>query len=349
MHHRHRALYVIWFICLLFIIVACLVRISENPIDGSPTLSLSPSEKSPSDLKTDPSFYEKSVQAILKLQPQLISQQVEQVKNIFSPAPKNPTPVKTAPMVPPSMPQVTARAYLVGNAQSGQVYLERDSSQRFPVASMSKLVTAFAITDSMGTQKSITITPDETNVPADGSHLMAGETYTIADLLYPMLLNSSNVAAEALASSTNRQKFIELMSSYAWEVGMPHTYFADPTGLSAQNQATAQDMFALARYLYTSRQDILAITRTSERDVATTTEHGAHQFTSIHPFVHDPDFLGGKTGHTPEAGDTMMTILKINGQPIVFIILAAQDGARAGDTSELIAEYKRRFTKSTNE
>ena len=68
--------------------------------------------------------------------------------------------------------------------------------------------------------------------------------------------------------------------------------------------------------------------------MATTTEHGAHDFVSIHPFVNDPRFIGGKTGHTDEAADTMLTILNIGGQPIAFIVLGSND--RTKDTSLLV-------------
>jgi D-alanyl-D-alanine carboxypeptidase len=56
---------------------------------------------------------------------------------------------------------------------------------------------------------------------------------------------------------------------------------------------------------------------------------------SIHPFVKDPNFLGGKTGHTPEAKDTMLTILMIKGQPIAIIVLSSDD--RKADTDYLLA------------
>jgi D-alanyl-D-alanine carboxypeptidase len=204
-----------------------------------------------------------------------------------------------------------------------------------PVASMSKLITAIAATDRYSPTTTIEITAPETQVPPDGSNLKAGESFTVSELLYPLLMDSSNVAAEALASSTGRIDFLEAMSSYAWEIGMPHAFFADPTGLSDRNAGTAVDFFALARYLYLDRPDILAITRTVRASVATTTSHNAHEFVNIHPFVNDKRFLGGKTGHTVAALDTMLTIMNIAGHPIAIIILRSY-GERARDTSLLI-------------
>jgi D-alanyl-D-alanine carboxypeptidase len=126
------------------------------------------------------------------------------------------------------------------------------------------------------------------------------------------------------------------MKGYAWEVGASTAFFADPSGLSPLNSASAKDIFALAQYLYKYRQDILEITRTIATSTASTTDHAAHDFVSIHPFVQDPRFIGGKTGRTIEAGETMMTIMNIKGHILAFIILASGFGDRAYDTKLLI-------------
>ena len=241
---------------------------------------------------------------------------------------------------PAPRPAITATSYLVGNIDTGEIYISKNPDTVSPVASMSKLMTAIVATDSMSPTTTIEITPEETDVPPDGSNLYAGEKFELKDLLYPMLLDSSNVAAEAIASSTNRLAFLAQMSGSAWEVNMPNAYFADPTGLSPHNEASANGIFSLAKYLYDYRPDILAITRIPHMEVATTTDHGSHSFDSIHPFVTDPRFIGGKTGRTPEAGETMLTIMNINDQPIAIVIMHASYGERAADTGYLIKKYE---------
>lgn len=232
---------------------------------------------------------------------------------------------------------ISALAYIAANVETGQIYVERNSKQVLPVASMSKLVTAFAATDILDASTSITISKLASEVPPDGSGIREGETYSLQEMLYPLLLDSSNIAAEALASSTTRRsKFLELMSSYAWEIGMSSAYFADPSGVNPHNAASAVDLLALAKYLYKFRPDILAITRTAQYDVATTTEHDMHKFVSTHPFVTDTRFIGGKTGRTPEAGDTMLTIIDIQGIPVAIVVLGSSYGARAFDTKTIL-------------
>lgn len=237
--------------------------------------------------------------------------------------------------------QITALAYLVGDVKTGKVLIEHNPAKALPVASMSKLITAIVATDTLSPTTTITISQLNMNVATDTARLLIGETFTMHELLYPMLLNSSNVAAEAIASTTNRATFLELMSSYSWEVGAPTAFFADPSGLDPRNVASARDLFSLARYLYTKRPDILELTRTASISVATTTEHMGHEFVSIHPFVKDPRFIGGKTGRTEQAGDTMMTIMHIGSHDVVFVILAAGYNQRAHDTSLLIGKVEK--------
>jgi D-alanyl-D-alanine carboxypeptidase len=248
-------------------------------------------------------------------------------------------PPQSLPPVRPAD-EITARAYIVGNAMTDHVYMSSNSTAVLPVASMSKLITTIAATDTMSPTTTITITSAETNVPGDNSNLTAGETFALEELLYPLLLDSSNVAAEAIASSTDRAKFLELMSSYAWEVGMPTAFFADPSGIDPGNHASAADMLALARYLYIYRPDILALTHIARAEVSTTSLHGGHDFNNIHPFINDPRFIGGKTGRTPEAGETMMTILRIGGQAVAFIVMGSDYGRREADTNLLIQKFE---------
>ena len=248
---------------------------------------------------------------------------------------------------------LTARAYLVGNLKTGKIYLSLNTDKVLPVASVSKLMTAIVAMGRFAPTTTIEIIPADMNVATDTSAIGVGEKFTLKDILYPLLLNSSNIAAEAIAStnlststntstssaSTSRLAFLDNMFSTAQEIGMLHTSFTDPSGLDSNDQASAKDVFTLAKYLYSLRPDILAITRTAHYAVATTTDHGAHIFGSIHPFINDTRFIGGKTGRTVAAGETMLTMLNIDGKPIAFIILHSDLGQRAADTNLLIKKY----------
>lgn len=252
----------------------------------------------------------------------------------YKPASK-PTPKPALDEAVESRDGISAESYIVGDIKTGQIFLSRSPDRVLPFASMSKLITALIATSVYSSSTPISITEEEAEVP-DITTLHAGERFTVKELLYPLLMNSSNIAGEALASSSDRASFLRRMSDYAWEVGMPQSILADPTGLSPNNSGTARGFFGLAQYLMRERSDLFAITRIPKRAFATTTAHDAHEIVNIHPFVGDPRFLGGKTGHTNTAKDTMLTILKIEGRPIAFIVLRSDD--RASDTKLLVSK-----------
>lgn len=330
MEHSHRRLLVVCYVCVTVLVIAVIIKFAGGVYNQSKeTQKKIASQKTATreEIQTDSSFFENELftQKIIEdVKRKYIESFVDMEKKIAKPEDS-----------------IGAKAYLVGDVNTGKVYLSRNIAQALPVASMSKLVTAFVSTDLIKKDAVISITEEEMKLPQDGSLIMAGEKFTMNELLYPLLLNSSNIAAEALASATGRSSFLENMSSYSWEIGMPKTFFADASGLSPNNAASAEDLFELAKYLYKYRPDILAITRTIKTSVSTTTDHGAHNFTNIHPFVMDVDFIGGKTGHTPQAGDTMLTIINIKNKPIAIVVLGSGKGEREKDTRILIDIYKK--------
>lgn len=324
--HIRRRLIVLICGCLALVGISAGLEMNKQQRAGNPEILVKPVVVTDIDIpKADPTFID------------------EFSKNETKVSAKQTTKSKVVITDPNGISGLTAKAYLVGNVNTGKIYLEKNSSKALPVASMSKLVTAFVATDMMDLSTIITISSSSLATAPDYSNLTLDERFTLQEILEPLLLSSSNIAAEAIATSSamGYTKFMEMMSSYAWEIGMPRSFFADPSGISPYNIASARDLFELAKYLVKHRPDILAVTRTAETEIATTTEHGGHRVVSTHPFVDDSRFIGGKTGRTEEAGETMMTILRIDDQPIVFIILGSSYGSRENDTRILLREFER--------
>lgn len=308
----NKNLIVLWLVCLILIISALfykLYTLNENTkiVDNEIEIEQMVNLEIP--IETNDSFYEDPKTEII----------VEEKKSKIVRSP------------------ITAKSYLVGNVRTGEIYMMRNQNTVLPVASMSKLITAVESIDQFSMSGTTTIASSTMAYP-DSQKFVEGEIFTVEEALYPLLVSSSNIMAETLASTTSRTAFMDLMSSYAWEIGMPATYFADPSGLSPQNMSSASDFFALARYLYKMRPDILAITKTAKYTLSTTTEHNYREIVSTHPFVNEANFLGGKTGKTPQARDTMLTILDLNNIPIAFIVLGSED--RKKDTLYLIGQVK---------
>lgn len=305
----------LWSVCVVLILSATYIKLNED------------SKKEPAEDQITPQEY---------LEPEISTD----FYNTENPEDKKREESKTPPPSP-----ITAKAFIVGNLNNGYVYMYRKMETVLPVASMSKLITAIASIDQYSLSGTTTIVSSNLQRP-DSLTYRDGEVFSIEDALKPLLISSSNIMAEALASTTDRSKFMNLMSSYAWEIGMPATYFADPSGISPMNISTAKDFFALAQYLYKRRPDILEITKIQSTDLATTTEHDFHHIVSTHPFVEYKNFIGGKTGRTPQAKDTMLTILLIKDKPIAFVVLGSEN--RKTDTEYLIKQINLMLDKIEN-
>jgi D-alanyl-D-alanine carboxypeptidase len=243
---------------------------------------------------------------------------------------------------------ITAEAYLVGNLTTGEIYAKKGIEQAFAIASISKLFTADVLADyvasgTVSASTSIEITQPMLDVYGEQGELKLGDIYTVDELIYPMLLESSNDAAEALATTTGYEAFIKAMNSKASGLGLTHTNFADANGLSEKNISSAHDLFRFAQYLFNKGSDTLRITSSSSYDIASTTEHSAHHFVNINPFVGDPHFIGGKTGRTVAAKESMLSLFnyKMDGliYPIAIITLRSDYGSRQFDSAMLFEEF----------
>ncbi len=256
-------------------------------------------------------------------------------------------PIEKAPVVKPTpvkrdLNKITSEAFVVGNLDTGEVYLRFNSSKVYPIASLSKLFTAIIAIHNLDKDKKITITEGMLEAFGDAGHLVEGEIFTPDELLYPLLLESSNDAADALASSFGYQEFISLMNGFAKEIGLNNTGFGDASGLSSMNISNADDLFVLARYIYHNETDLLAKTRLSEMTLATTTERNFHHFVSINPFTPYEPFIGGKTGRTKEAKESMVSLFNYRTHnstttiPVAIIILRSEFGEREMDTERIL-------------
>ncbi|MES3031154.1 MAG: serine hydrolase [Patescibacteria group bacterium] len=251
-------------------------------------------------------------------------------------------PLLKNPLTPPVNP-ITAEAYVVGNLETGEIYMSQGKDSVFPIASISKLYTSLIARHVMDPEKKVEITEEALLGYGEAGHLVLGEKFSPEELLYPLVLESSNDAAEAFAFSYGYGQFLVEMNAFAQEIGMSKTFFRDASGISPGNISSAQDLFAFSRYLYSYEKSLLDITKTREYILATTTDHGSHRFVSINPLTRNEYFIGGKTGRTNEAGESMVSLFKYQfgdtTYPIAIIVLRSRFGEREADTGRLLSRF----------
>ncbi len=194
------------------------------------------------------------------------------------------------------LPATSAEAYALSDVESGQMYLVKNGDNKYPIASITKLVTSAVATDVIGIDK---------NVMAPNA-----EYYKLGDLFYPLLLRSDNAVAKRMATQVGYGYFISNMNAYVKSVGMTQTSFKDASGLSPKNVSTALDLAKLAKHLHDKKSFILDIT--NESDMTITSTNGAKwNMTNQNRLAGDPHFKGGKLGYTDEAEQTAVSLFSV--------------------------------------
>ena len=148
-------------------------------------------------------------------------------------------------------PQITARSSILVDPDSGQVLFEDNADEPLPNASTTKILTGIIALERCSLSERVLISKRAAATPEQSIWLQEGETLTVEQLLYALLLRSANDAAVALAEkvSGSVEAFSELMNERAAEMGATSSNFVTPSGLDAPgHHTTARDLAAIASY-----------------------------------------------------------------------------------------------------
>lgn len=208
-------------------------------------------------------------------------------------------------------PNVTAAAVLVKYLSSPLPLLEYNPDQQWPIASLTKLMTAAVALENFSADEKIAVSESAVATEGNAGNLIIGRIYSLPDLLGHLLKVSSNDAAVALAEHLGEKKFLDAMNEKAAELKMRSTRFFDPSGLSSLNQSTLENLEKLVSYIYYRHPEIFSITREKEGN--------------IHPFAGYENFLGGKTGFIDEANGNLISLFNHQGRTLLIIVLGSED------------------------
>lgn len=228
--------------------------------------------------------------------------------------------------------KISAPVYLLRNLTDGKVISESNSEKLVPIASVTKLVTAAVAKRVMDGKEKIVITREVISTYGNTGALRVGETFAAKDLLYPLLMVSSNDAAEALARGYGRAKFIKAMNDFAQEIGAYRTMFHDPSGLSADNRSTAMDVAIILDYIRLNDPEIIAITDEKTRTVR------SHTWVNPTHFLSWSNYIGGKNGYTDEANRTGASLFEVGKAKKIYAVVVLGSGSRDVDVAKLLAK-----------
>jgi len=230
----------------------------------------------------------------------------------------------TAMAQPASGPKLKSSAVLVVDQSDSSVLLARHADVAQPIASITKLMTALVVLDAkQPLDQAITITDEETGLPRGGfSRLAVGTTLTRGDLMHLALMSSENRAAQTLGVNYpgGLPALVRAMNAKAAELGMTSAHFVDPTGLSSDNVASAEDLSKLV--LAASHNPHIREYSTDERYTVRVRKHMV-EFHNTDNLVSNPawNIIVQKTGYITEAGKCLVMEAVIRGRNVVIVLL----------------------------
>ena len=223
--------------------------------------------------------------------------------------------------------RVRARAALVIDIQKGEVIYQKNATSPFPIASITKLMTAVTyMRMNPDLEKRVRIIRQDV-YRANWTKLRYREQVSATDLLYATLVASDNAAARALAraSGLTMEAFVTRMNETAASLGLSNSRFTEPTGLDAGNVSTAVDCVAL---LWTALQDELLAEVLRAKEYRFGTNRRTHTIRTTNRLVRNTVSerqwvgVGSKTGYIRRAGYCLvMRALGDSGDDIYAVIL----------------------------
>ncbi|WP_291992213.1 D-alanyl-D-alanine endopeptidase [Candidatus Accumulibacter sp. ACC003] len=234
---------------------------------------------------------------------------------------------------------VQSGSALVIAEDGSETLYEKNATTVVPIASITKVMTAMVVLDSMpNLQEAITITDDDVDyLKGSRSRLQVGSVLTREMALLLALMSSENRAAHALGRNYpgGLPAFIVAMNRKAVSLGMARTHFEDPTGLTSNNVSTARD---LARMVAAAHRYPL-IREFSTTSGATAEVKGREiEYRNTNQLVKSPTWEIGlsKTGYIQEAGKCLVMQARVADRPVVIVLLdSAGKQTRIGDANRI--------------
>jgi D-alanyl-D-alanine carboxypeptidase (penicillin-binding protein 5/6) len=244
---------------------------------------------------------------------------------------------------------VEARAWTLVDARTGEVLTSHAPARHLPIASTTKLMTAYVALQELPLDKMVRAAPYD---PIYGESLLGlrtGQRISVRDLLYGLILRSGNDAAYdlALAAAGSEARFVTQMNRRAAALGLADTHYANPIGLDERgNFSSAADLATLTQRLL--RIPVFAKIADS-RSALLRSMRPPRRITTINELLLDGPWINGvKTGHTFDAGYVLVGSGRRKGVELISVAIGAPtDEARFRDNLELLeygfSQYRRRL------
>lgn len=233
---------------------------------------------------------------------------------------------------------LSAKSAFFIELNSGKVLFQKNATEELPIASLTKIMTVIVGLENKQFTDTFSVSEAAAEMEPDKMLLIANEKLTMEELLDGIFLVSANDAAEVIAEGTtgSRAEFIKLMNIKAKQLGMKNTLFINPSGLEEDNRSqysSAFDVAVMARYAMINWPHLIDISSSPHIFIPTNETHQDYDlYSGINLLTTFPGVMGFKTGYTPEAGLTLVTLAKKDGKEVLGVLLGCtsrRDDAKA--------------------
>lgn len=219
------------------------------------------------------------------------------------------------------VPELSAKAAIVTDADSQVVLYSKNPQVRFSMASTTKIMTALTALDYFPLDTVMTV--KSSGIEGSGLGLQIGEQFTFADLLYAMMLPSANDAAVTIADNYpgGQESFVEKMNEKAQSLHLADTHFIDPTGLEDDGDyTTVTDMARLASYAIKNKT-LAGVIATKEKTISNLAGTIVYPLSNLNKLLGTSGVTGIKTGTTEGAGEVLVTSAVIKGHTYIIVVM----------------------------
>ena len=245
----------------------------------------------------------------------------------------------------PVGPQIGAQAAILMDANTGVILYSKNIHERLYPASTTKIMTCLLAMEEGNLDDKVDFSHDAVfSVPGDGSNMGmdVGESITLEECLYGILVGSANEVANAVGEyvSGSIEDFVELMNKRAEEMGCKDTHFVNTNGLqNSDHYTSAYDLALISSYFFQNEM-LCKIGNTARYHFEpTSTQPDDFYLNNKHKLINGEipynGILGGKTGYTDEARQTLVTCAEQNGMRLVCVVFKEESPAQFTDTEEL--------------
>ena len=255
----------------------------------------------------------------------------------------------------PSGPAITAEGAILMESDTGTILYGKNIDEKLYPASTTKMLTCLIAAENCSLDEMVTFSQNAVNsVPSDGSSIgvNVGDSMPMEECLYAILVASANEVATAVGEHVagSEEAFVAMMNEKAKELGCTDSHFANCNGLFNENHYTSAHDLALIARAFFNNSTLYRIGNTpTHHFTPTATQPNDFYKTNKHKLINGEipydGIIGGKTGYTDEARQTLVTGCERNGMRLICVVLKEEAPAQFTDTATLFDYGYQNFTK----